>query len=127
MKHDCYATTSAAQCADETLTLQRLAQVMKELEALMPPRDSTPQICGVPVFVAPEYPKVKLNYKCRTKYGDEFEFLTPQQKAETNAWLLARFDTTSSIPPGTAYMLGGMFGPSLHLNHRDAMKLSVMT
>lgn len=111
---------------DPKLTIEGLRQTMRELEHLMPPRDHGMSLFGMPVFVAPEYPKVKLNYKCRTKYGDEFEFLTKEQQFITDAWLYATFGATSAIPEGTVYMMNGMFGNGLHFNPRDAVKLSML-
>jgi hypothetical protein len=107
----------------ESLTLARLRETMDELKHLMPPRDSGMSLFGMPVFIAPEFPKVRLNYKVRTKYGDEFELLTKEQQAETDAWLLATFGTTSAIPENTAYVFGSMFGQGIHFNPRDAVKL----
>jgi hypothetical protein len=109
---------------DSTLTYERLRDMMRELEHLMPPRDSGMSLYGMPVFVAPEFPKVRLNYKCRTKYGDEFELLTPKQQAETDAWLIAQFGTTCSVPENTAYVFNGMFGQGIHINPRDVVKVN---
>lgn len=107
----------------DSFGLDDLRKVMAELEHLMPPRDSGMNLFGMPVFIAPEFPKVRLNYKCRTKYGDEFDLLTPAQRAKTDDWLLAFFGTTSVIPENTAYVLNGMFGGGIHFNLRDCVKL----
>lgn len=109
-----------------TLTYQGLKALMDELEPLMPVRSDSLSLVGMPVYVAPEFPKVKLNYKVRTKYGDEFEFLTKEQQAETDAWLLATFGTASAVPEGTAYVMNSMFGQGVHFNPRDVVKLSVI-
>lgn len=108
---------------DSTLTFQRLKDMLGDLEALMPRQRDPFSILGMPVFIAPEYPKVRLNYKCRTKYGDEFELLTKAQQAETDAWLIAQFGSTSHIPANTAYVINGGWG-GIHLNPRDVVKLT---
>jgi hypothetical protein len=113
----------AAGMTGQTITMGQLQSLIDELAPLFPERTEM-SLFGFPVFVAPEYPKVKLNYKCRTKYGDEFDFLTREERAATEAWLLAAFGTTSAIPEGTAYMFNTMFGNGLHVSPRDVVKLT---
>lgn len=102
-----------------------LAALERILDDLGPsPFRSPMSLFGMPVYVAPEYPRVRLNYKCRTKYGDEFDFLTPKQQAETDAWLIAQFGTTTAVGDGMAFMFNMGNRPSLMLNARDVVKLT---
>jgi hypothetical protein len=95
----------------------QLLKTMKELDRFMSPYT----LFGMPVYVDKEVPVVRLNYKCRTKYGDEFELLTPGQQAELNLWLEARFGYISNVPQGTAYV----FNNSILLNPFDAIRLGM--
>lgn len=71
------------------------------------------ELLGIKIIVSPDIPKIQLSDGADLAAGD---YVTPQCRAETNAWVLGFFGTTNMLNDGET--ICSCIGPTSWMNSR---------